>query len=306
MQFNVIKLLILCYLIIKKYINHSTFTPVKAHTLFLTLGIAFAPCQQTEGQSLTYCSPFEETAFTQVASPAQTTLLALLLSGDPAVNETVMQPIQQCIAHFCDSIRHEKSKSDRKFLQLVFKQVQAKFFGRYEKYAHFRQLFSDSVYNCLSGTALYGLVLQQLGYQFEVHETAFHTYLIVHAGKQYFLMDATDAQNGFAGFTYQIQEREKFYWENEKQQFQPLYNRVITFEELIGLQYYNEAIRAYNRQNFEASHQFLGKAARLYARSERIQSLQRIVGQNLSAEAASVKKSRSLVSGPGKSGATNQ
>jgi tetratricopeptide (TPR) repeat protein len=121
---------------------------------------------------------------------------------------------------------------------------------------------------------LYGLILQKLHYPVEIHETAFHAYLIIHTPKKKLLLDATDAENGFAYYPYQIRAREALYRENERARYQPALNRIISFYELAGLHYYNEAILQFNAQNYSESIKFLEKAAKLYPRSERIQYLQ--------------------------------
>jgi tetratricopeptide (TPR) repeat protein len=132
----------------------------------------------------------------------------------------------------------------------------------------------------LSGTALYGLIFQKLNYTVEIHETAFHAYLIIRTPKHKFLLDATDAENGFAYYAYQIEAREALYRENERARYQPAFNRIIDFYELAGLHYYNEGILQFNAQQYTESIKFLEKAAQLYPRSERIQHLQESALQN--------------------------
>jgi tetratricopeptide (TPR) repeat protein len=164
--------------------------------------------------------------------------------------------------------------SEKKYLKWVVQEVRNRFLHNYDLYPSFGQLFTSGTYNCLSGTALYGLIFQKLNYPVEIHETAFHSYLIIHTPKREILLDATDAENGFAFYAYQIGAREALYRENEKARYQPAFNRVITFNELAGLHYYNEAILQFNAQNYSESLHYLEKAARLYPRSERIQYLQ--------------------------------
>jgi tetratricopeptide (TPR) repeat protein len=168
--------------------------------------------------------------------------------------------------------RHKYS-SDKKFLRWLVQEIRTQFLHSYDLYPSFQQLFTSGTYNCLSGTALYGLILQKLNYPVEIHETAFHAYLIIHTPKKKFLLDATDAENGFAYYSYQIRAREALYRENERARYQPALNRIISFYELAGLHYYNEAILQFNAQNYSESLKFLEKAAKLYPRSERVQYL---------------------------------
>jgi tetratricopeptide (TPR) repeat protein len=225
---------------------------------------------------MAYVSAIEETAFTQVRDSSTEGLFSLLLASDPAMTADKLSSLQQQFHSFTQHLKQEKHKytSDRKYLKWVVQEVRKQFLHSYDLYPTFHQLFAGGTYNCLSGTALYGLILQKLHYTVEIHETAFHAYLIIHTPKHKFLVDATDAENGFAYYAYQIQAREALYRENEKARYQPAFNRIINFYELAGLHYYNEAILQFNAQNYNESIEFLEKAAQLYPRSERIQFLQ--------------------------------
>jgi tetratricopeptide (TPR) repeat protein len=223
-----------------------------------------------------YVSAFEESAFAQAKDTSTESLLALLLASDPAMTKDKLSSLQEQLQEFTLHLQQEKPKypSEKKYLKWVVLEVRNRFLHNYDLYPSFGQLFTGGTYNCLSGTALYGLIFQKLNYPVEIHETAFHAYLIIHTPKRKLLLDATDAENGFAYYAYQIQAREALYRENERARYQPAFNRVIDFYELAGLHYYNEAILQFNAANYSESLKFLEKAAQLYPRSERIQYLQ--------------------------------
>jgi tetratricopeptide (TPR) repeat protein len=231
---------------------------------------------------MVYVSAFEETAFTQAKDTSTKDLLSLLLASEATMTKDKLSTIQEQLQVFILHLKQEKSKypSDKKYLRWVVQEVRHQFLHHYDLYPSFHQLFTNGTYNCLSGTALYALVLEQLHYPVEIHETAFHAYLIIRGAKQEFLLDATDAENGFAYYAYQIQAREALYRENERARYQPAFNRVISFQELAGLHYYNEALLQFNAQNYSNSLIFLAKAAQLYPRSERIHFLQTNALQN--------------------------
>jgi tetratricopeptide (TPR) repeat protein len=244
--------------------------------LIIYIWLLLAPLANVFAQPVAYVSAFEENVFIQAKNPSPDYLFSLLLASDPQVTQETVTHLQQQVHTFVQHLQQAKPTfpSERKYLQWVVQEVRKHYFRDYELYPPFHQLFTSGTYNCLSGTAFYGLILQKLNYQVEIHETAFHAYLLIHTSKRRVLVDATDAENGFAYYAYQVQARETLYRENERARYQPAFNRVIDFYELAGLHYYNAAIIQYNAQNYTESLKHLEKAAQLYPRSERIQHLQ--------------------------------
>lgn len=227
-------------------------------------------------------SAFEENAFNKSDSLTVENTLALLLATEASITESEKQLYLDRFHTLCLNLQAKKSKkiSDRRFLQFVFEEVRKDFFRYYSPYPSFHKLFSDSTYNCLTATALYTLVLQQFNYQVYIHETAFHAYLVVKSRNGQFLIDATDPEGGFVAYSERIKQREEFYRQSERANYQPHLNRIITLKELCGLQYYNEATLEFNKQNYAKSTELLEKAAYLYKRSERIKALQANALQN--------------------------
>jgi hypothetical protein len=85
-------------------------------------------------------------------------------------------------------------------------------------------------------------------------------------------MDATDPANGFVAGAVNVGKRELWYTGNELQKGLT-FLKVITFQQLCGLQYYNQAVVHFNRRNFNSSLSFLQKAAELYPESDRVNNL---------------------------------
>lgn len=259
--------------------------------LYILLCIYLIPLFESFGQAQPFHSTFEQQVFTD--SVSHQNLLALFLASDASIDENQFSQINKQVEDLYLLLVQEKQqiKSERRYLKWVFDQVKKDFLHQYETYPAFYRIFTQKTYNCLSGTALYALVLQRLGYTAEIHETAFHAYLLVKINKRQFLMDATDPENGFISDLIMIKQREQLYRQNEQAKNQPAFNRTIQLLELAGLQYYNEAMLQYNKQNYKQSAQLLEKAMRLYPRSERIAILQ-TSAKNLVASTSSKKDNR--------------
>lgn len=251
----------------------------------------FFPLDESKGQDMMYESIFEKEIFTQIDSASSRSLLALFLAADATMDEQKFNKINARLDAFLSNLKAGKSQfsSDKKYLRWVYDQIRFEFFRQYLPYPRFDQIFSNGLYNCLSGTALYGLLLQQLGYTVEIHETAFHAYLIIKLPRKNFLIDATDPANGFVTDRYSIKQREILYKQTEMAKHQPFFNRIISFIELAGLQYYNEATLQYNQRHYVQSGKLLDKAYLLYSRSERISYLQSTTSYNKQAKSVSQK-----------------
>jgi hypothetical protein len=245
------------------------------------------------GQNSPFHSAFEENLFITTDSASHKNLLGLFLASNAGITEKEFAQYNKQLDDLYIFLVQEKQriKSDRRFLKLVFEQGKKELLHQYETYPSFYRTFTQRTYNCLSGTALYALLLQRLGYTVDIHETALHAYLLVKINKRQFLMDATDPENGFVSDLILIKQREQLYRQSEQAKNQPAFNRSITLLELAGLQYYNEAMLQYNKQNFAESAALLDKAIRLYPRSERIALLQ-ASAKNLVANASNKKENR--------------
>lgn len=179
---------------------------------------------------------------------------------------------------FIDKVAGKRTEfsSETAFLQYVFNKTHAKFLKHYEEYASFVELLSGGRYNCLTGTALYALLLDNLGYRFSIVETNYHIFLLVNTKDGQVLFEATDPQNGFVRDADRIKERISKYRQNLEAQadagktyyrYQVNLFRQVTMEQLAGLLYYNQSVKAYNERNLTLSVNWLSLSAPYYKSS---------------------------------------
>lgn len=274
--------------------------------IFLCFGLA--SFLQVCGQTPVFHTVLEQRAFSRIDSISDAHLLALFLASDASVDTNRFEQIHKQVNDFYFYLSQGKTqiKSQRKYIKWVSKQLQGQFLQQYQAYPAFYRVFTEKTYNCLSGTALFALFFQRLGYTIEVHETAFHAYLLVKLNNRKFLLDATDPEQGFISDLNLIRQRELLYRQNEQAKLQPAFNRTIQLIELAGLQYYNEAMLKYNRQNFAESASLLDKAGRLYPRSERISLLQSNTRQLLSDISTTATQHKKKVASTATAGLSNK
>ena len=180
----------------------------------------------------------------------------------------------------------QTSFKDRgEFLEYVFNKTHQRFLKNFVEYASFGDLLNKGSYNCLTGTALYALILDHFDVSYQVIETNYHIFLLAQTGSGSVLFEATDPTNGFVSDSKEIEKRIEGYRQNAIQKAETsktfyrynfeLYNEV-NLDEMLGLLHYNLSIAAYNQHNLSLSIDHLGKAMELY-QSPRIEEFSRII-----------------------------
>lgn len=181
------------------------------------------------------------------------------------------------------------AKSDAMFLKHVFYTVHRKMLGEYEQYVTFSEIFKkEKKYDCVTGTALYALILDELGIDYQVHETDYHVYLVAYAGGKEYLFESTDALAGFAWDPKEIAERRAFVNQesirintelamtglasNEKSTQGATYiDNVVNLRQLAGLHYYNQALKQFNNNAHREAYKMIIIAQGIYP-SQRIKN----------------------------------
>lgn len=167
----------------------------------------------------------------------------------------------------------EKWKSDRRLLRHIFYSVHKKFLLDYKPYDSFEALMNQGTYGCLSATTLYALIFEELGFNYEIVELNFHIYLMVSIGDRQFLIESTDSIYGFISNKRLVEKKLLEYKEGnyadgtDKYNYEVSLNNKITLPELIGLQYYNESVQAFNSGDIYRTLEELNKAAAHYKSS---------------------------------------
>ncbi len=180
-----------------------------------------------------------------------------------------------------EKLRAKRTKSDHQFLRAVFNITHRQLLKQYEQYASFDEIFESGKYDCLTATALYGALLQDLGYQYTTIETDFHIFILVHSIEGDVLFESTDPLDGFVNQPDQIEARIASF---KADALSPLF-REVSNAELIGLLYYNQSVKAFNNREWSRSLELLS-AAQNYYQSPRITELKTLLANVMTEIAA--------------------
>lgn len=184
-------------------------------------------------------------------------------------------------------LKASNKKSDIKFVRQIFEKTHQKLLKRYVQNSTFNSMLKDGKFDCVSGSAALSLLLDHYEYTFDIIETDFHVFIIVHLGGQKLILESTapiggmmtlpsDIKNYLATFGPKNNSL-KGTLNQDSTGFETDFSNTSTFrkvnlKQLAGLQYYNDALVHFNSQGFSEAIDQLSKAYSLYP-SDRILAL---------------------------------
>lgn len=184
------------------------------------------------------------------------------------------EAIEARLHTFITNLREKQpNRSEEEFLRIIFNESHRRFFKTYKPYTQFAEVFEKGKYDCLSATSLLAVVFDAFDYDFHLIETNYHIFISVQTENGPVLLESTDRVNGFVTNPEQIEERVSTYKQNQLQasnsgsvqyQFDLNLYRIIQPKQLSGLLLFNQAVVAFNNQQYEVCAQRLKEAVLIY------------------------------------------
>lgn len=216
--------------------------------------VAFDAICQTD--TLVYQFAFEERLVTEALNNAQPDFLSLF----SAINTDSIKAMQygNRLNNFYITLDTKvlAAKSNRQKAKVIFKEVHDHFFKQYEEFTSFNNIFESGLYNCVTGSMLYSLVLKKYGIPYEIKEKPTHVYIVAFPESENILFETTNPKGfymldekqkktyvqGLVALKFTTQEHvNKVGFGNAFNEF--YYNsESITQTQLAALQYYNFAL----------------------------------------------------------------
>lgn len=183
-----------------------------------------------------------------------------------------------------------KKGDELNFLRLIFQKTHQKLLKKYELHSSFNTMLSEGKFDCVSGSAALGLLLERYGYSFDIVETDYHVFIVVNMGGKKVVLESTLPVGGMITAPSEVQKYLDAYKPVETSKSKILNQglagqqvdysdnsifRKVNLKQLAGLQYYNDAIVHFNAQAFGQAVDQLSKAYLLYP-SDRILGLREL------------------------------
>jgi hypothetical protein len=210
---------------------------------------------------ISFHNKYEEQVLNQYFSTDTADFLKLFLATSDKIDYT---EIDNYIANFNNFYENFNSRKflkakPKKKMRMIYRSVHNSFFSKYELITTFDNIFKTGEYNCVTASALYGIILDKLNIPFFAVETPVHVYIVSYPGRNRIKIESTGP---YAGFFVYSQSLKRAYIENFKDynfidekeysrsSLDELFDKYffignkISLEELVGIQYFN--IAAYN------------------------------------------------------------
>lgn len=183
-----------------------------------------------------------------------------------------------------------KKGDELNFLRQIFQKTHQKLLKKYELHSSFNTMLSEGKFDCVSGSAALGLLLERYGYSFDIVETDYHVFIVVNMGEKKVVLESTLPVGGMITAPSEVQKYLDAYKPVETSKSKILNQglagqqvdysdnsifRKVNLKQLAGLQYYNDAIVHFNAQAFGQAVDQLSKAYLLYP-SDRILGLREL------------------------------
>ena len=238
--------------------------------------IPFTGYSQSGG--IDYKNEFEQSVLTNHSSASDIELLLAISEGGSAqLVEQVSREIDQLFNDLEDKNIH--SKSEEKQLKLIFKATHKSLFTKYQEVSNFNKIFESGIYNCVSATAIYSLILEKYQIPYQIKETPTPVYVLAYPGTKNIVLESTAPENGyFSPGSSAIQKAVKslvdlkYYTQAEVDSMgvENVYmafhfsEDAINIKQLAGLQYQNEGITFFNEEDYKKALNAIRKSALFY------------------------------------------
>ena len=238
---------------------------------------------------LTYNSVFEKDAVYDFFHSENPDYLSLFIASSGKTSLADYQKIRDNYTSFYQKLNTKKLKtnSEPKKIKTIYKTVHDQYFKKYELKTKFGEIFSSGNFNCVTASALYAIILNDMGVPFIVKETPVHVYLVAYPDVKNIKIESTDPLDGYyyydqRGKTSFIDYllKNKLISEEEYRNSQPdeIFNKYfysdkdIHLRELLGLHYLNQGVYKIMDKNLKEGYNELEKAYVFYP-SERVRFL---------------------------------
>ncbi len=205
-----------------------------------------------------------------------------LLAIDSTMNKSSAAEIKDLVNSYLSSLKGKvDSYNAKKKVKYVFKEVHNRFFKKYELNSNFSDIFRNSgAYNCVTATALYAITFDYIGIPYQIKETPTHVFLVAYPYNHNIYVETTlpGKSGSYAPSDFLIKKAVDDLVKMKMITAEHLssvgYNKAyndyyygdenIERVDLVGIQYYNEAIFHLNKQKYQDAYYSMSKAKELY------------------------------------------
>ncbi|MEX2513888.1 MAG: hypothetical protein WD398_13365 [Cyclobacteriaceae bacterium] len=164
-----------------------------------------------------------------------------------------------------------------KMVKNIFYRSHRFIFEEYEQFSTEKEVLESGKFDCVSGSLVLASLLSYYGFDYDIHESSYHVFITVGLGKKEILLEVTDPFGGFINDNLEVDHyMDGIQKEGEEPNLKsPIKGELRSFlspnifesielTNLVGLQYFNLAIKNYNDGHLLVAYQFLTTALKYH------------------------------------------
>lgn len=229
--------------------------------------------------TLLYRSPFEARLIERTINKKNTDFFALFLSinSDSATYARHAATLDRFYVHLDKKLSAVKPGKPQ--AKVIFKEVHDWFFKQYEEHILIDGIFNNGIYNCLTASMLYALVLDKYDIPYAIKEKPTHIYLVSFPGTEDIMFETTNPRGLYIPddrtkrdyvsslVSMKLTTQEYVNSVGIAQAFNEFYynSQNITLQQLAGLQYSNQALALHETKDIDGAIKSIRKAELLYS-----------------------------------------
>lgn len=231
---------------------------------------------------LQFFSPYERTSIETFLKGNESDYYALFMASGSLLTEPAIAQHKNRLTTYAKDFQNEKfsSKKNDKKAKFIYEDVHKKFLQKYERINKFEDIFYNGSYNCVSASALYGILFEKAGIPYIIKEKPTHVYLVAYPETDRIMIETTTPVGGvftispaFKQNYIKVLKDQKIIGSKEAaaQGADALFDKYyfgdqedITLLNLVGIQYMNDAINKIEEKNYEGAIAQLEKAYLFY------------------------------------------
>lgn len=261
-------------------------------TTFLFICLTLLAESQVVSDSLYFKSTEEKELFNSTDGEGIFKLFGLI-STSPDLN---FDSEYEKFVSFVNELNQDyRGRKVGKRIDLIYDGIHESYFEKYDEDATFGDAFTVKEYNCVTATAMYAVAFEQLNIPYAIRLTPNHVYLVAYPEAERIILETTDPVYGsleidskYISKVRRSLEKSKIISKAESVGYDEsnifegfiLTDSLIVLKDLVGVQYYNNAVSHFNEKNPKLAYLECDKADFL-CEYQSIKDWKNILGLNL-------------------------
>lgn len=230
---------------------------------------------------ITYHSDLEREAFYEFFNDNQENYIKLFFAKDPSLTKEEYLNKYAALEQYISTLKNDKNfnKQEKKKVKYYYNKIHNKYLSKYELNTFFPQIFKNGYYNCATGTILFSLIFDELNIPYTIKVSPIHAYIVAYPSTESIIVETTNPIKGYFTFNQTFKDNYVKHLRDNKMISTQEYNsssvdvlfdkyyfkeKDISLKEMVGIQYYNDAIEKIQNQNLEDAFYELEKAYLFY------------------------------------------